>query len=83
MGDRDGGKGVDRMPAQNCKQTALGGEGKREKDGVWLPGGFSEGRDGRRVVTHGTCRGWLFPRSYHSIVWQLQGMCHTCMCKRA
>lgn len=27
MGDRDGGKGVDRMLAQNSKQTALRGEG--------------------------------------------------------
>lgn len=33
-GDRDRGKGVDRMLAQNCKQTALRREGKREKDGV-------------------------------------------------
>ena len=33
-GDRDGGKGVDRLLAQSCKQTALWGEGKREKDGM-------------------------------------------------
>lgn len=33
-GDRDGSKGVDKMLAQSCKQTA---SGKREKAGVGCP----------------------------------------------
>lgn len=76
------------MLAQSCKQTALGERPRRRRlvwAARWMPHGVSEGRDGRnylagdpqRPAEHGSFRG-----HYHSFVWQLQGMCHTCMSKR-
>lgn len=35
-----------------------------------------------KLVAHRDLKSMAFPRSSHSVVWQLQGTCHTCMYKR-
>lgn len=79
---------VDKTLAQSCKQTALG-KRARERRLVWatrwMPRGrVSEGGEAgsTKVVAHKDSQSVTFPRSYHSAVWHLQGMCHTCMYKR-